>query len=78
VLIGLVPEYEMTDADYTALIATANQCFTALVSQGVIEDFEVPADYLRPECAEGRNPWNYDAPDQAELFDRWLDCIYAE
>ncbi len=68
----------MSDEEYTALIVKANECFAGLVAQGAIEDFEVPADYLRPECAEGRNPWNIEAEDQQELFDRWLDCIYAE
>jgi hypothetical protein len=77
IVIGITPEYELSDADYTAVLIAANECFTALIAQGQVEDFDVPAEYLRPECAEGRNPWSFEAPDNQELFDRWLDCIYA-
>lgn len=77
IVLGITPEYELSDADYTAVLTAANACFTALIEQGQIEDFDVPAEYLRPECAEGRNPWSFEAPDNEELFDRWLDCIYA-
>ena len=39
-----------------------------------IDEFAVPAEYVRPECAEGRNPWGPDA--DSEFFDQWLDCVY--
>jgi hypothetical protein len=78
VTLGIVSEYDMSDEEYTVMLTTANTCFTALIEQGVIEDYEVSAEYLRPECAEGRNPMSFEAADQAEIFDRWLDCIYAE
>jgi hypothetical protein len=77
ITLGIVPEYELSDEEYTKILIAANTCFTDLIARGVVEDFEVPAEYLRPECAEGRNPWSFDAPDNQELFDRWLDCIYA-
>ena len=64
ITLGIVAEYELSDEEYTAILVTANTCFTDLVAQGVIEDFEVPAEYLRPECAEGRNPWSFEAADQ--------------
>lgn len=77
VVLGITPEWELSDEDYTAILLKANECFTGLIQSGAIEDFEVPAEYLRPECAEGRNPWAFGAEDEAEFFDRWLDCIYA-
>jgi hypothetical protein len=77
VVLGITPEWELSDQDYTVILRKANECFTGLINSGQIEDFEVPAEYLRPECAEGRNPWAFGAPDEEEFFDRWLDCIYA-
>ena len=75
VLVGVTPDYELTDEEYTVMITTANECFTALIASGAVDEVRVPEDYLRPECAEGRNPWRFDGGDD-ELFNRWLDCIY--
>jgi hypothetical protein len=65
--------YDMSDDEYTVMVTTADECFTALIASGTIEEFEVLDDYLHPECAEGRNPWSFDSED--DLFSRWLDCI---
>ena len=75
VLVGVTPDYELTDEEYTVMITTANECFTALIASGAVDEVRVPEDYLHPECAEGRNPWRFDSGDD-ELFDRWLDCLY--
>ena len=72
------PSTRCADEEYTTILVKANECFVGLIASGEVEDYEVPAEYMRPECAEGRNPWNFEAPDNQELFDRWLDCIYAE
>ena len=75
VYIGLTSEYEMSDDEYTAMLVAANTCFAGLIADGSVEEYLVPPEYLRPECAEGRNPWSFDSDDDG-LFDRWLDCIY--
>jgi hypothetical protein len=77
VYLGVTPSYELSNEEYTAIITAANACFTELIAAGTVVENDVPPEYLRVECAEGRNPWNFDDPDNEELFDRWLDCIYA-
>ncbi len=77
VYLGFTPSYELSNEEYTALLSAANACFTGLIDAGTIDESEVPPEYLRVECAEGRNPWNFEDPANEELFDRWLDCIYA-
>ena len=76
VFLDVTPEDEMTDEEYTALLTKANECFRELIDAGSVEEYLVPPEYLRPECAEGRNPWSFETDDDG-LFDRWLDCIYA-
>ena len=75
VFVGVTTLFDMTDEEYTVLVTTANECFTALIASGAVDEFRVPGDYLHPECAEGRNPWNFDSDDD-DLFSRWIDCIY--
>ncbi len=75
VLLGVTTLYDMSDEEYTVLVTTANECFTALIASGAVDEFRVPGDYLHPECAEGRNPWSFDSDDD-DLFSRWIDCIY--
>ncbi len=75
VAMGKVSEYDLSDEEYTSMLVVANECFTALIADGSVEEYLVPPEYLRPECAEGRNPFSFEEP-QDGLFDRWLDCIY--
>lgn len=75
VYIGKVVEYDLSDEEYTTILLAANECFTALIADGSVEEYLVPPEYLRPECAESRNPWGLEGP-QDGLFDRWLECIY--
>jgi len=67
--------FELSDEDYTAALETASTCFRDLIASGDVDESEVPAEYLRPECAEGQNPWRFDGDDA--LFVDWLDCIYS-
>lgn len=64
--------YQLSDADYTRLASEAAVCFQDKVDQGLIEDYEVPADFVRLECAGGLNPY----PQTTEFFEAWLDCVY--
>lgn len=75
--LGRVALHQLTDAQYTDMMTTAATCFGALIDSGEVSEWDVPAEYLRPECAEGRNPWMLDAVDSAELFDRWIECVYS-
>lgn len=68
------PAWDLSDAAYTELMESAASCFEDAIARGEIDEFEVPAEYLRPDCAEGLNPW---ASSDEEFFDRWLDCIYS-
>ena len=68
VLLGVTTLYDMSDEEYTVLVTTANECFTALIASGAVDEFPVPGDYLHPECAEGRNPWSFDSDDD-DLFE---------
>ncbi|NND76321.1 MAG: hypothetical protein HKN44_15080 [Ilumatobacter sp.] len=77
VSIGAVSLYELTDEAYSELVTTASACFGGLIESGAVQQTDVPPEYLRPECSEGRNPWNFEATDSEELFDRWLECVYS-
>ena len=65
----------MTDAEFTAAIATAAPCFQALVTDGTLDEFDLPLELSDPECLEGRN-W-YDAADDDAYFDRLMECAYG-
>ena len=73
--LGRTPLFTMSDEEYTAMIATSAACFEALIDSGDVDPIVVPAEYLKPECGEGRNPWSFDVDDD-EFFDRWVECIY--
>ena len=75
VLVGVTADYDLTDEEYTVMVTTANECFTALIASGAVDEFRVPEAYLHPECAEGQNPWRFDNEDD-DLFNRWMDCVY--
>ncbi|MGH9134591.1 MAG: hypothetical protein ACRDZZ_11680 [Ilumatobacteraceae bacterium] len=64
--------FEMTDADFFAVIDAARPCFLALVESGVYEEGDLPIEYTRPECFEGRN-W-YQVSDDPEYDQRVIDC----
>jgi len=74
ITVGLEPAFSLSDSEYTALVENAATCFGELIASGEVNEFEVDRQYLRPECAEGQNP--YSGLDDG-LFDRWLDCLYS-
>ena len=76
VSLGRVPLFTMSDQDYTAMISTASLCFQALIESGTVDVADVPPEYLRPACGDGRNPWNFDQEDNDAVFDAWLTCVY--
>ncbi len=76
-LLGIVPEYEMSDEEYTEILDHGERVLHRPDRARGRRGLRGAAEYLRPECAEGRNPWSFEAADNQELFDRWLDCIYA-
>ena len=47
-----------------------------LIDAGAVEEWEVSPEYLNPDCAAGRNPWSFEAPDSDAFFEEWLDCIF--
>lgn len=73
--LGRASLFDLSDEDYTATIEIAAACFSDLIASGEVDEFEVPSEYLRPECAEGRNPWNFEVDNS--FFDTWVECIYA-
>jgi hypothetical protein len=73
--LGRAALFDLSDAEYTATLEGAATCFADLIASGEVDEFDVPAEYLRPECAEGRNPWNFEQDDS--FFDRWIECIYS-
>ena len=75
VSLGRVSLFELTDEEYTVLLETAATCFAELIASGEVDEFDVSSEYLRPECADGRNPWIFD--DDSGFFDAWIECIYS-
>ncbi len=73
--LGRLSMFDLSDEEYTATLEVASTCFADLIASGDVDEFEVPSEYLRPECAEGRNPWNFELDDT--FFDTWIECIYA-
>jgi hypothetical protein len=76
-VVDTVNTFELSDEEYTAIVVAANDCFRKLIDSGVIGEFDVDPEYLKPECAAGRNPWGFEASDADEFFEIWLDCIYG-
>lgn len=66
---------DLSDAEFTSVMQTASVCFGELIAAGTLDEFEVSNEYLRPECAEGRNPWDFTRADGNEFFSVWLDCV---
>jgi hypothetical protein len=67
---------DLSDAEFTSIMQTASVCFGELIAAGTLTEFDVSSEYLRPECAEGRNPWDFSRADSNEFFDTFLDCVY--
>jgi len=67
--------FGLSDEDYTATVDAAAECFSALIASGELDELDVPAEYLRPECSNGQNPWRFNADE--EFFDDWVECIYS-
>lgn len=73
VSLGRLPLYDLSDEEYTALVAGANACYSELIAAGTLSEFDVNAEYIAIECAQGQNPWRFDDA----RFDEWLDCVYG-
>ncbi|MFV0308398.1 MAG: hypothetical protein ACK5OX_11705 [Desertimonas sp.] len=68
--------YELSDAEFVAMVEQANACFQRLVDAGELGEWEIPTDALRPECLEGRN--RYVASDEdPDYQDRFYDCLHG-
>ena len=74
--VGTAMLTDLSDAEFTSIMQTASVCFGELIAAGTLAEFEVSTEYLRPDCAEGRNPWDFSRADSNEFFDTFLDCIY--
>ncbi|MGK0277236.1 MAG: hypothetical protein ACI9N0_003637 [Ilumatobacter sp.] len=75
--LGTATLSDLSDAEFTSIMQTASVCFGELIAAGTLTEFDVPSEYLRPECAEGRNPWDFSRADSNEFFDTFLDCVYG-
>lgn len=67
--------YSLDDATFVAAVTAAAPCFQQLVQAGTVERYLVPAELLRPECLEGRNPNNYF--DDKAYTERFNLCAYS-
>ncbi|MEO6652349.1 MAG: hypothetical protein ABIP17_06810 [Ilumatobacteraceae bacterium] len=67
--------YQWPDADFIAAAEAARPCFLDLVTQGAIDEWELPPEIANLECFEGRN-W-YLVFDDAEYDARYDDCLDA-
>ena len=74
--LGTAVFLDLTDEVFTSIMQTASDCFGELIAAGTLAEFEVSSEYLRPECAKGRNPWDFSRADSNKFFDAWLDCVY--
>lgn len=68
--------WDMSDAEYVALVEQANACFLRLVDAGEIVEDEIPYDARRPECLEGRNRY-LAADEDAAYEERFYDCLFG-
>jgi hypothetical protein len=66
------PRFNMTDVAFFELIDAARPCFLALVASGELNETDLPTEYTKPECYEGRN-W-YQVLDDPEYDQRVSDC----
>ena len=74
--IGTAMLWDLSDAEFTSIMQTASVCFGELIVGGALTEFDVLSEYLHPECAEGRNPWDFSRADSNEFFDTFWDCVY--
>jgi hypothetical protein len=74
--VGTATLSDLSDAEFTSIMQTASVCFGELIAAGTLTEFDVSSEYLHPECAEGRNPWNFSRADSNEFFDTFLECVY--
>jgi hypothetical protein len=65
-------QFEMTDVAFFELIDTARPCFLALVESGELNETDLPTEYTKPECYEGRN-W-YQVLDDPDYDQRVSEC----
>ena len=64
--------FAMTDAAFFEIIDAARPCFLALVASGELQELDLPIEYRKPECFEGRN-W-YQVFDDPEYDERVSAC----
>ena len=64
--------FTMTDAAFFEVIDAARPCFLALVASGAVQEADLPIEYTKPECFEGRN-W-YQVFDDPEYDERVASC----
>ncbi len=74
--IGTAMLWDLSDAEFTSIMQKASVCFGELIVGGALTEFDVLSEYLHPECAEGRNPWDFSRADSNEFFDTFWDCVY--
>jgi hypothetical protein len=67
--------YQLSDDAFFELIDAARPCFLALVESGEYLESDLPVEYTKPECYEGRN-W-YQVLDDPDYDQRVLDCKYG-
>jgi hypothetical protein len=65
--------YQLPDAEFIAAAEAARPCFFDLVEQGVVDEYELPAEISSLECFEGRN-W-YTVYDDPDYDDRYFACL---
>lgn len=73
--VGTAALSDLSDAEFTSVMETASVCFGEVIAAGTLSEFDVSSEYLRPECAQGRNPWDFSRVDSNEFFDIFLDCV---
>jgi len=65
--------YDMSDADFVAMVEAASPCFLGLIESGAVEVWEVSGELIAPQCLEGKN-WYTDF--DSEFSTRFFDCTY--
>ncbi len=70
--------YQYSDADFIALVTKSAPCFTDKVATGVITEYEVPFEVVKPECYAGVNPYAIaDTDASTAAFDAYASCASA-
>ncbi|MEZ5216981.1 MAG: hypothetical protein R2715_10445 [Ilumatobacteraceae bacterium] len=68
----------MTDAEFTATVTAAHDCFQALVDEGALEDWQMPFDVIAPDCYGGTSPYAIDDDDaRFEALDEYSTCAFG-